>query len=63
MPDEKPPRFPDRIANDDGDIEVLFTPEDPDEFAAKVAAYLAELCKSHGTAEPDEEDVEPEKGE
>jgi hypothetical protein len=56
MADEETPCFSDRIANDDGDIEVLYNPESDEAWEA----MLAEARKLYGLppqpAEPDEED-------
>ena len=57
MADEDTPRFSDRIANDDGDIGILFNPPD-----GWWEAVQAEIRKIHGSPEPDVEDAEPEKG-
>ncbi len=63
MADEETPRFSDWIANDDGDIEILYTPESDEAWEA----MLAEARKLYGLpprpAEPDEEDAEPEEDE
>ncbi len=63
MTDKETPRFSDRIANDDGDIEVLYTPEIDEAWETMVA----EARKLYGlppqSAEPDEEDAEPEEDE
>lgn len=58
MADEETPHFSDRIANDDGDIEVLF-----DAPEGWWEALQAEISKIYGLPEPDDEDTEPEKGE